>query len=148
MSKGGGSTTSPGQLPSETKCPDPPDNLFPLPLCAAFRTASDSRHRSKIPGRFSIKQLVPSRSSPAPTGRDSYSLGRSAAQAQDPERPTHIQSSPLSPRGRGAGGEGAFARLDRAEGRFLRAFLGETSCPVPCPVPVLVQSPADSTERF
>jgi hypothetical protein len=79
---GGGSTTLPVQLPSETKCPDPPANLFPLPIFFEL---------------LSMKQRVPSRSSPAPTGRDGSSLGRSAAQAQDPETLIHIQSSPLSP---------------------------------------------------
>jgi hypothetical protein len=45
----GGSTTSLGQVPSETKCPDPPANLFP-PV-AFFEL-------------FSMKQRVPSRRRP------------------------------------------------------------------------------------
>src|SRR5580698_10394373 len=39
---------------------------------------------------------VPSRSTPAPTERDSCNLGRSAAQAQEPETPIYLQSFPLS----------------------------------------------------
>ena len=51
---------------------------------------------------------VPSRL-PAQMGRDSYSPGRSAAQAQDPETPIHVfPPLPSRSRGRGAGGEGAF----------------------------------------
>jgi len=57
---GAGSTALLGQLPSETKCPDPPANLFP----------------ARLPG------------------------------------PDPAQSSPV-------------------RGRFLRGFLGETTCPVP-----------------
>gem|GEM_PF-5392887 len=73
-------------------------------------------------------ERVPSRSSPAPTGRDSHSLGRSAAQAQDPETPTRIQSSP-SPVRLGW----AQAKLSRAGVRVKipRDRLDKTTCPVP-----------------
>jgi hypothetical protein len=44
---GGGSTTLVGQLPIETKCPDPPANLFPplVPLFPPLPSASDGRGR-------------------------------------------------------------------------------------------------------
>jgi hypothetical protein len=47
-----GSTTLVGQLPSETKCPDPPANLFPPPTfsrCFSMKQRVPSRRWSKVP---------------------------------------------------------------------------------------------------
>jgi hypothetical protein len=42
---GGGSTTLVGQLPIETKCPDPPTNLFPRPVPGSFASTSPTGKR-------------------------------------------------------------------------------------------------------
>jgi hypothetical protein len=68
----GGSTTLVGQLPSETKCPDPPDNLFPrLAVNPAIGESVPSQSRSPVPAVAS--QAAPGATSPL--GRGSPSRG-------------------------------------------------------------------------
>jgi hypothetical protein len=63
---GGGSTTLAGQRPSETKCPDPPANLFPPPGPAPAPPGTSATQSASGPIRrfFSMKQRVPSRIPP------------------------------------------------------------------------------------